>query len=871
MKRNILLVSIVIALITGSGYAACPVLVEMPMTEPWESLPDTPEIAVIWFSDISAILAVSPAGEAILDTHEIKFEMLDEMCSDRDYYVVSSRTNMLPIEMRGQKLKTDHFLVSTPTGKELQPSRDLGYQKLWPSKNPISTLHPPVYQGYVSRDYNLTIQALVDQVTEAEYLGYLVDLVGFVTRYSRAAQCVQAANWAKSEFESWGYEVELFDHTSGMAPNVIARKEGLFNPERIWVVGGHLDSTSETPSANAPGADDNGTGAALTLCCAHILKDMSFADTVIYTLWTGEEQGLYGSSAWASWAKSQGLNILGYYNFDMIGWEDPAPEDLDVLANVASYDFGLDFVTVADMYTSLLHDLQQSNVTASDHYSFWQNGYVAFCGIEDYWPSYPYYHTIQDTVDKVSIPFATEVTRAMVANICTAAQIAESLYFKQSLAACNSRLEITAIDMDASGSIPVSIYSGTEPTPETILLAETASNVFSGYIQVTDAPPVHGDEQISVVHGDMIIATYAGASNAAEIDVDCVAPVISNVTVMELSSKSALISFKTDETSTAQIRYGKTTPDSVVAGDIPGTMHSILLENLEQCTLYYFQVEATDLAGNETIATAGGSYYFFITFERVVTMEANMDVNPGWTYEPDWNWGQPTGQGGQYGSPDPNSGYTGNNVVGYNLNGDYPNSMSTTKWATTQAFDCSDADRVTLEFRVWLGVEQSSYDHAYIAVSNNNGGSWTNFWQNSSTLSGGTWELWEFDLTNYAVGQSQVKIRWGMGPTDSGWRYCGWNIDDVVVFLERPCEIATPTPAPTVTPDDCLHTGDVSQDGTISSEDAQLAFQIALGQYSPTYFEACAADCNGDDTVSSSDAQMIFQAALGSGTCVDPL
>ena len=70
---------------------------------------------------------------------------------------------------------------------------------------------------------------------------------------------------------------------------------------------------------------------------------------------------------------------------------------------------------------------------------------------------------------------------------------------------------------------------------------------------------------------------------------------------------------------------------------------------------------------------------------------------------------------------------------------------------------------------------------------------------------------------------------------------------------------------------DCINHGDVNLDGLLTAADAQLAFFITLGQYSPTYEEECAADCNGDGSVTSADAQMIFLAALGTGACEDPL
>jgi len=69
----------------------------------------------------------------------------------------------------------------------------------------------------------------------------------------------------------------------------------------------------------------------------------------------------------------------------------------------------------------------------------------------------------------------------------------------------------------------------------------------------------------------------------------------------------------------------------------------------------------------------------------------------------------------------------------------------------------------------------------------------------------------------------------------------------------------------------CVHHGDTTLDGVITSADAQRAFMIVLGSYAPTPEEACAADCNGDDNVTAGDAQGIFEVVLGYGACADPL
>jgi hypothetical protein len=163
------------------------------------------------------------------------------------------------------------------------------------------------------------------------------------------------------------------------------------------------------------------------------------------------------------------------------------------------------------------------------------------------------------------------------------------------------------------------------------------------------------------------------------------------------------------------------------------------------------------------------------------------DSNPGWSTEGLWAFGQPTGGGGQYGGPDPTGGYTGSYVYGYNLNGDYENSLPERN-LTTSAIDCSDLTRVSLRFRRWLGVEQPSYDHAYLRVSND-GSHWELLWSNASEVTDYSWQLQEFDIAAIANNQPTVYLRWTMGPTDYSWQYCGWNIDDVEIWGIRaaPC------------------------------------------------------------------------------------
>ncbi len=447
---------------------------------------------------------------------------------------------------------------------------------------------------------------------------------------------------------------------------------------------------------------------------------------------------------------------------------------------------------------------------------------------------------------------------------------------------CDDVIEITVKD----GSLPgaetqeVEIWSDTQSTPEIVWLTEDPpdSGTFIGTIPTSTDPPDPGNGVLSITEGDSITVLYIdeddgqGGSNIPRYDyaeVDCTPPVISNVTVTWVSALEAEISWNTNEPAAGTVVYGLTIPPTNQTTDASlETEHAILLEDLDSCAWHFFKVISTDEAGNTAEDNNNGTYYMFLTDEIHILLDENMDTDPGWTYENLWEWGEATGQGGN-----PPSGYTGTHIVGYNLSGNYQNNLPPT-YMTTTSFDCSDANETYLTFWRWLCVESSTWDHASIEISNNSGSSWHTVWQHTGgTIQESSWSFQEYDISSWAAGNSDVRLRWVMGPSDSIIAYCGWNIDDVMVSYTTDCVQPTPTPSeptPTPTPD-CLNHGDVNFDGVLSAQDAQLAFMISIGQHIPTYEEECAADCNGDGVVSAADAQQIFLAALGAASCVDPI
>lgn len=226
-----------------------------------------------------------------------------------------------------------------------------------------------------------------------------------------------------------------------------------------------------------------------------------------------------------------------------------------------------------------------------------------------------------------------------------------------------------------------------------------------------------------------------------------------------------------------------------------------------------------------------------------VVYDFSLDKDPGFILEGDWGFGQPSGGGGEYGSPDPTSGYTGSNVLGYNLAGDYGSSIPEYS-ATLVGIDCSGLSGVTLRFQRWLNVETSQYDHAYIRVSADGGTSYQTIWENTATLENSAWELMEYDLSAIADDQSDVRIRWVMGTTDGSWQYSGWNIDDIQIIANAP-----PQGVP----------GDLNGDGGVDGAD--LTILLAEWGFCP----GCVADFNGDGFVDGADLTTLL-GYWGSGS-----
>lgn len=205
------------------------------------------------------------------------------------------------------------------------------------------------------------IAAALRQISPDRIHANIDKLVSFGTRSTISAQdpasiaagrgIGAAREWIKSEFARYSkdcdgcLEVKTDAFTQPAADripqpieltNVYAVLKGSDpeNAKRIVLVTGHYDSrNSDTldTKGNAPGANDDASGAAVSLECARVLSKLKFPATIIFLTVAGEEQGLNGSSHFAKLAKEQSWNIEAVLNNDIVGGDKSKEQDHSVV------------------------------------------------------------------------------------------------------------------------------------------------------------------------------------------------------------------------------------------------------------------------------------------------------------------------------------------------------------------------------------------------------------------------------------------------------------------------------------------------------------------------------------------------------------
>ncbi len=252
-----------------------------------------------------------------------------------------------------------------------------------------------------------------------------------------------AAQYIHEQFEQTGLETrrQLFNFENTNFANIEALLPGqpdLESNEKLAnetiVIGAHYDSVP-----GSPGANDNGTGIAallaLAVMFAEIFEDYLPQRNIRLVAFANEESPYFagdgmGSLNYARACKVRGEKIVAMYSLETMGYFSDEAGSQNYPPGVSSYPTTGNFIAfVANINSAALLEetktlfQKQSNfpfqtiaapentpgVSLSDHMSFWQMAYPAIMVTDTAPFRYPYYHTAQDTPDKIDIDMFTEL------------------------------------------------------------------------------------------------------------------------------------------------------------------------------------------------------------------------------------------------------------------------------------------------------------------------------------------------------------------------------------------------------------------------------------------------------------------------------
>lgn len=209
---------------------------------------------------------------------------------------------------------------------------------------------------------------------------------------------------------AWNKPVELeFDLENrwikGPIPqyNVVAEIPGTEKPDEVVIVGGHLDSWN---SPGSQGANDNGTGVCTAMEAARILSTVGAKPkrTIRFILYTGEEEGLLGSSGYVEAHKAELGKISAVLNDDGGTNYQGGYSGFEVYKPIMEAAFAPSVKAFPDMPQKFEVVKSMTDDWGSDHAPFNFVGVPGFDTIEtgraDYWHIW---HTQFDTYDQ-SIP-----------------------------------------------------------------------------------------------------------------------------------------------------------------------------------------------------------------------------------------------------------------------------------------------------------------------------------------------------------------------------------------------------------------------------------------------------------------------------------
>ena len=207
--------------------------------------------------------------------------------------------------------------------------------------------------------------------------------------------------------------------------NIASVKPGSTN--NTIIVSAHYDSRTKVlndSKGRAPGADDNASGVSILLEVARILSNLSLEHRISFVLFSGEEQGKWGSKYYADYINEADIDLELLINLDMVGFQPQGSNNF-----LVEYDNG-NVVQDNDMYSQSIAQFIKDialkytglNTTLgilgnADYLPFEALGYTVIGFHDDGVTKNPNYHRSSDTHDTLDYEYMASITNLTIATI----------------------------------------------------------------------------------------------------------------------------------------------------------------------------------------------------------------------------------------------------------------------------------------------------------------------------------------------------------------------------------------------------------------------------------------------------------------------
>jgi hypothetical protein len=243
---------------------------------------------------------------------------------------------------------------------------------------------------------------------------------------------------------------------------------------------------------------------------------------------------------------------------------------------------------------------------------------------------------------------------------------------------------------------------------------------------------------------------------------------IFDVEVTAITDSSALVTWTTNAPATSKVSYGVETPltDFVESSNLT-LVHSMLIEDLEPCMTYLFDVTSATPGCYQVTDDNGGGCYDFTTLGRQISFHDDVESGSnGWTAQGAW-------------AISTESSHSPSNAWSDSPGGVYANNLNISLTSPVISLTASSAPE--LKFFHTYDLE-SGWDYGYLEVTTN-GSSWSTIATYNGTLSSWTEEV--FDLSPYA-GTTTFQLRFRLD-TDTSVQQDGWHVDDIEISAASEC------------------------------------------------------------------------------------